>query len=167
VEEIRSRIFPVLKRATMSIRKGRRSTSSRRMAVRRADLLCDQAQEHVPLRHRLGRESLGLTGELLHAEAIANLVAAKWPKQLLGMGAKGEGRLIIVDTDDNLASSGCCTGLAQDVHWPARLNFWAGIPCRDRLVLYSDRREMKQRIARRIKKDHAASAYRSRRSRSW
>ena len=41
----------------------------------------------------------------------------------------------------------------------AQLRLPGCIPCRDRLVLYSDRREMKNRIARRIKKDHAASAY--------
>jgi hypothetical protein len=37
--------------------------------------------------------------------------------------------------------------------------FWAGIPCRDTLVVYSDRRPLKQRTARRLKKDHDASAY--------
>ena len=37
--------------------------------------------------------------------------------------------------------------------------FWAGIPCRDTLVLFSDRRPLKQRIGRKLKKDHAASAY--------
>jgi hypothetical protein len=37
--------------------------------------------------------------------------------------------------------------------------FWAGIPCRDTLVLFSDRKALKQRIGRKLKKDHDASAY--------
>jgi hypothetical protein len=37
--------------------------------------------------------------------------------------------------------------------------FWAGIPCRDTLVLFSDRRSLKQRIGRKLKKDNHASAY--------
>jgi hypothetical protein len=37
--------------------------------------------------------------------------------------------------------------------------FWAGIPDRSTLVLYSDRRTLKKRIARRLKKDHDTSAY--------
>jgi hypothetical protein len=79
------------------------------------------------------------------------------------MGARGqqnEGRLIIVDTDDNLASSRI---LHPDLHklfsGPLGSPFMAAIPCRDTLVLYSNRREFKQRIARRVKKDYAASAY--------
>jgi hypothetical protein len=65
-----------------------------------------------------------------------------------------------VDTDDNLASSRL---LHPDLHkmFGEALGspFCAGIPCRDTLVLYSNRRELKQRIARRIKKDYTASAY--------
>jgi hypothetical protein len=37
--------------------------------------------------------------------------------------------------------------------------FWAGIPCRDTLVLYSDRRQLKQRTERRLAKDCRTSAY--------
>ena len=78
----------------------------------------------------------------------------------MGSRSKNEGRLIIVDTDDNLASSRL---LHPELHkifsGPLGSPFMAGIPCRDTLVLYSNRREMKQRIARQLKKDHDASAY--------
>ena len=103
----------------------------------------------------------GQTNEILHETAIANLVRLSWPKQMMGSrSAKGDGRLIIVDTGDNLESSRL---LHPDLHkmfsGPLGSPFWAGIPSRDTLVLYSDRRELKQRIARRLKKDYNASAY--------
>lgn len=101
----------------------------------------------------------GQTNEVLHEQAMKNLVAQSWPKQMMGSRAK-EGRIIIVDTDDNLSSSRL---LHPDLHklfsGPLGSPFLAGIPCRDTLVLYSNRRELKQRIARRLKKDHDASAY--------
>ena len=37
--------------------------------------------------------------------------------------------------------------------------FWAGIPCRNTLVLYSDRKKLKERIGRQLKKDYRASAH--------
>ena len=102
----------------------------------------------------------GLTDDQLREQALANLVALPWPKQLVGSRGKNDGRIIIVDTDDNLASSRL---LHPELHkmfsGPLGSPFLAGIPCRDRLVLYSNRREMKQRIARKLKKDHNASAY--------
>jgi uncharacterized protein YtpQ (UPF0354 family) len=102
----------------------------------------------------------GLTAELLHEQALANLVALPWPKQLIGSRGKNDGRVIVVDTDDCLASSRL---LHPELHrmfsGPLGSPFMAGIPCRDTLVLYSNRRELKQRIARRLKKDHNASAY--------
>ena len=70
------------------------------------------------------------------------------------------GRVIIVDVDDDLASSRL---LHPQLHklfsGPLGNPFWAGIPSRDTLVLFSDRRALKQRIGRRLKKDHDASAY--------
>jgi uncharacterized protein YtpQ (UPF0354 family) len=101
-----------------------------------------------------------LTAEILHEQALANLVRLSWPKQIAGVRTKDEGRVIVVDTDDKLASSRL---LHPDLHQlfsgPLGSTFCVGIPCRDRLVLYSNRRELKQRIGRRLKKDHAASAY--------
>jgi uncharacterized protein YtpQ (UPF0354 family) len=100
-----------------------------------------------------------LTNESLHQQALANLAALPWPKQMMGSGGK-EGRLILVDTEDKLPSSRL---LHPELHklfsGPLGSPFVAGIPCRDRLVLYSNRRELKQRIARRLKKDYSASAY--------
>jgi len=100
------------------------------------------------------------TNEILHETAIANLVRLSWPKQLMGASSGESGRVIVVSTGDNLESSRL---LHPDLHrlfsGPLGKTFWAGIPCRDTLVLFSDRREMKQRIGRRLKKDYAASAY--------
>jgi uncharacterized protein YtpQ (UPF0354 family) len=102
----------------------------------------------------------GTTAEALHEEAMANLTRLRWPGQFVGARFRDSGRIIVVDTDDQLASSRL---LHPDLHrlfsGPLGNPFWAGIPCRDRLVLYSDRRELKQRTGRRLRKDHAASAY--------
>jgi hypothetical protein len=102
----------------------------------------------------------GLAAEALHGEAMANLTRLPWPKQMVGSRSKDAGRVIIVDTDDSLASSRL---LHPELHklfcGPLGSPFWAGIPCRNRLVVYSDRRQLKQRIGRRLKKDHDTSAY--------
>jgi hypothetical protein len=102
----------------------------------------------------------GQTNEILHQQAIDNLVALSWPRELMGSSSREGGRIIVVMTDDNLASSRL---LHPDLHkmfsGPLGSPFMAGIPCRDTLVLYSNRRELKKRIAQRLKKDHNASAY--------
>jgi uncharacterized protein YtpQ (UPF0354 family) len=102
----------------------------------------------------------GITTEILQQHAMANLARLPWPKQLVGARAKDSGRVIIVDTNDSMASSRL---LHPDLHklfsGPLGSPFWAGIPCRDRLVVYSDRRQLKQRIGRRLRKDHDDSAY--------
>jgi hypothetical protein len=68
--------------------------------------------------------------------------------------------VIVVDTEDSLASSRL---LHPDLHHlfsgPLGSPFRAGIPCRNTLVLYSDRKVLKQRIGRRLKKDYSASAH--------
>jgi uncharacterized protein YtpQ (UPF0354 family) len=102
----------------------------------------------------------GLTAETVHEHALANLARLPWPKQLMGARIKDAGRVIVVDTDDNLASSRLLhPELHQLFTGPLGRTFLAGIPCRDRLVLFSERRELKQRIGRRLKKDYSASAY--------
>jgi uncharacterized protein YtpQ (UPF0354 family) len=97
---------------------------------------------------------------ILHDQAIANLAALSWPRQLMGARSRDSGRVIVVDTDDGLASSRL---LHPDLHklfsGPLGSPFWAGIPCRERLVVFSDRRQLKQRIGRRLTKDHDTSAY--------
>jgi hypothetical protein len=102
----------------------------------------------------------GTDAQSLHQLAIENLARMPWPEQLQGARSPEGGRLIVVDTGDSLASSRL---LHPDLHrlfsGPLGNPFWAGIPCRDRLVVYSDRRTLKQRTARRLRKDHDASAY--------
>jgi uncharacterized protein YtpQ (UPF0354 family) len=100
------------------------------------------------------------TPEALHEAALANLVALPWPRELVGARTKDGGRIMVVQTDDGMSSSRL---LHPELHrmfsGPLGSPFWAGIPCRDTLVLYSDRRALKQRTVRRLRKDHDASAY--------
>ncbi len=102
----------------------------------------------------------GTTAEELHEQALANLARLPWPRELAGARTKDGGRIMVVDTDDGLASSRL---LHPDLHrlfsGPLGSPFWAGIPCRDTLVLFSDRRALKQRTGRRLRKDHDSSAY--------
>jgi uncharacterized protein YtpQ (UPF0354 family) len=101
-----------------------------------------------------------INATILHERAIANLAKLPWPRELAGARFKDEGRVIVVDTDDGLSSSRL---LHPDLHklfsGPLGTPFWAGIPCRERLVLYSDRRALKKRIGRRLTKDHDTSGY--------
>jgi hypothetical protein len=102
----------------------------------------------------------GITSQILQDQAMANLSRLPWPSQVPGARMPEGGRVIIVDTDDSLASTRLLHP-ALHQHFCGILGspFWAGIPCRNTLVVYSDRRELKKRIARRIRKDHDASAY--------
>jgi uncharacterized protein YtpQ (UPF0354 family) len=102
----------------------------------------------------------GTTAETLHDIAMTNLEKLPWPRELTGARTQDGGRIMLVDTDDGLASSRLLhRGLHKLFSGPLGSPFWAGIPCRDTLVLYSDRRQLKQRTARRLRKDHDASAY--------
>ena len=102
----------------------------------------------------------GIEAQAFHDEAMANLARLPWPKLMPGSSARNEGRVILVETDDSLASSRVLhPKLYQLFSGPLGAPFWAGIPCRDTLVLFSDRKALKQRIGRRLKKDHDASAY--------
>jgi uncharacterized protein YtpQ (UPF0354 family) len=102
----------------------------------------------------------GTTADELDRLARTNLAKLPWPTRLMGARAKDEGRVIVVDTDDSLASSRL---LHPDLHrmfsGPLGNPFWAGIPCRNRLVLFSNRKQMKQKITRKLKRDHDDSAY--------
>jgi hypothetical protein len=73
---------------------------------------------------------------------------------------KNEGRVIIVDTDDSLASSRL---LHPELHklFSSALGstFYGGIPCRNTLVLFSDRKALKARVGRRLRQDYKASPY--------
>jgi uncharacterized protein YtpQ (UPF0354 family) len=102
----------------------------------------------------------GTDASALHELAIANLTALSWPRELVGARSKDSGRMILVETDDGLGSSRLLhPGLHQLFVSALGNPFWAGVPCRDRLVLFSDRRQLKQRLGRRIAKDHDTSAY--------
>src|SRR5262249_36943835 len=47
----------------------------------------------------------GQTRDTLHEKALENLSALPWPKQVMGVRTKSGGHVIIVDTDDKLATS--------------------------------------------------------------
>jgi uncharacterized protein YtpQ (UPF0354 family) len=101
-----------------------------------------------------------ITGEALHQQALENLVRLGWPSRLEGSRHPDGGRIIVVMTADGLASSRI---LHPDFHrlfsGPLGSPFLVGIPCRDTLVVYSNRRFLKKRTARTLKKDHDRSAY--------
>ncbi|MCI0380127.1 MAG: DUF1444 family protein [Gemmataceae bacterium] len=101
-----------------------------------------------------------ITAEQLEKRAIENLARLPWPNRLEGSRQRDGGRVIVIMTKDDLASSRL---LHPDLHQlfsgPLGSPFWAGVPDRATLVVYSDRRALKQRIARTLKKDHHRSAY--------
>ncbi len=96
----------------------------------------------------------------IHQVAIANLCRLAWPKKMEGARQRDGGRVIVVTTRDGLASSRL---LHPDLHrlfsGPLGSPFRAGIPDRDTLVVYSDRRRIKERIERQLRKDHRTSSY--------
>jgi uncharacterized protein YtpQ (UPF0354 family) len=98
--------------------------------------------------------------DTVHKIAIENLVKLSWPRRLEGSRQRDGGRIIIVDTGDSLASSRLLNPeLYQLFSGPLGSPFYAGIPDRDTLVLFSNRRSLKQRISRTLTKDCRKSAY--------
>jgi hypothetical protein len=102
----------------------------------------------------------GIEPQALHQVAIENLCGLSWPKRMAGASEGAQGRVIVVVTNDSLASSRL---LHPDLHRlfcdPLGSPFWAGIPDRNSLIVYSDRRRLKQRIERRLRVDCRTSAY--------
>ena len=98
--------------------------------------------------------------QTLHQVAIDNLCRLGWPSRLEGARQPDGGRVIIVATSDGLSSSRL---LHPDLHrlfsGPLGSPFRAGIPDRDTLVVYSDRRRLRQRTERQLRKDHRTSGY--------
>jgi uncharacterized protein YtpQ (UPF0354 family) len=98
--------------------------------------------------------------EAIHEVAIANLCALGWPTRLEGARQRDGGRVIIIATGDGLSSSRL---LHPELHrlcsGPLGSPFRAGIPDRDTLVVYSDRRRMRQKTERQVRKDHRTSGY--------
>jgi uncharacterized protein YtpQ (UPF0354 family) len=102
----------------------------------------------------------GTNAQDLHELSLANLARLPWPNRLEGSRQHDGGRLILVQTNDGLASSRL---LHPDFHrlfsGPLGSPFWAGIPDRQTLVTFSDRRSLKKRIGRQLRKDHKALPY--------
>ena len=98
--------------------------------------------------------------QALHEVAIANLSQLAWPTKLEGARQRDGGRVIVVVTGDGLASSRL---LHPDMHrlfsGPLGSPFRAGIPDRDTLVVYSDRRSFRQQTERQLRKDYRTSSY--------
>ena len=96
----------------------------------------------------------------LHDVAVENLCKLSWPERMEGSRQRDGGRVIVVATGDGLASSRL---LHPDLHrlfgGPLGTPFRAGIPDRDTLVVYSDRRGVRQRIEQQLRKDHRTSGY--------
>jgi uncharacterized protein YtpQ (UPF0354 family) len=159
-EEIRGCVVPVLKPRDYVERDG----PTRHFFVNEwlGDVLICYAIKHKNMFRFVTGWDLGrwsLPGETLHDQALANVAALPWPRQLVSSGGK-DGRIFVIMTDDNLASSRLlCPDLHKMFSGPLGSPFLAGIPCRDTLVLFSNRRELKQRTCRRLKKDYNASAY--------
>jgi uncharacterized protein YtpQ (UPF0354 family) len=101
-----------------------------------------------------------MDAQAVHQVAITNLCRLAWPTKLEGALQRDGGRVIVVATSDGLASSRL---LHPDLHrmfcGPLGSPFLAGIPDRDTLVLYSDRRGLKRRTERQLRKDHRTSGY--------
>ncbi len=102
----------------------------------------------------------GTDAKTLHELALKNLERLEWPRRLEGSRDPDGGRVMVVDTNDSLTASRL---LHPELHrlFSQALGspFWAGIPDRQTLVLFSDRKSLKKRILRRLKKDHHTSAY--------
>ena len=99
--------------------------------------------------------------QAIHEVAVANLVPACLADEAgRGCGSRDGGRVIVIATSDGLASSRL---LHPDLHrlfcGPLGSPFRAGIPDRDTLVVYSDRRRLRQRTERQLRKDHRTSGY--------
>src|SRR4051812_45254384 len=70
------------------------------------------------------------------------------------------GRVILIATGDGLSSSRLLhPGLHRLLCGPLGSPFRAGIPDRDTLVAYSDRRRSRQQTERQLRKDYRTSSY--------
>lgn len=98
--------------------------------------------------------------QTIHDISVANLCRLSWPRRLEGARQHDGGRLIVVTTSDGLASSRLLhPDLYKLFSGPLGSPFRAGIPDRDTLIVYSDRRSLRQRTERQLKKDYKSSSY--------
>lgn len=130
------------------------------MASGRRHLLRDQEKKFYRFLTGWDLNRWGITQDFLHDCALENLAKASWPDRLEGVRDRDGSRVIIVTTPDGLASSRI---LHPDFHrlFSSALGkpFMAGIPNRETLVTFSDRRSLKKRISRQLLKDCRSSAY--------
>lgn len=102
----------------------------------------------------------GVEQPALHQFAIQNVAYLPWPRELEGSRQPDGGRVILVMSNDSLAATRL---LHPDLHHlfsgPLGNPFWAGIPDRGTLVLFSDRKNLRKRIERRLKADCRSAAY--------
>jgi uncharacterized protein YtpQ (UPF0354 family) len=102
----------------------------------------------------------GTDAQALHDLSVKNLSELPWPRRLEGSRQRDGGRVILIETNDSMAASRL---LHPELHrlfsGPLGSPFWAGIPDRNTLVTFSDRRSLKKRIGRQLRKDHDTSAY--------
>lgn len=102
----------------------------------------------------------GLEAQFVHERSLENLARLPWPERFEGVRQNEGGCLILIMTPDGLASSRLLHPELHDVLSSAVGSpFWAGIPSRDTLVVFSDRRGLKRRVSRQLRKDHDSSAY--------
>jgi uncharacterized protein YtpQ (UPF0354 family) len=160
-DEARAQVLPVLK--PRSYLKSDRSTQHLLVTEWLADVVICYVLRNKNLFRFVTGWDVGrweTTAEALHQVALDNLCRLSWPSRLEGSRQKDGGRVIVVTTNDSLASSRL---LHPDLHplfsGPLGSPFWAGIPDRDTLVVYSDRKRLKQRIERQLRKDHRTSTY--------
>jgi uncharacterized protein YtpQ (UPF0354 family) len=101
-----------------------------------------------------------LDAQAIHQVAIDNLSRLSWPTRMEGARHRDGGRVVLVLTSDGLASSRL---LHPELHrlfsGPLGSPFRAGIPDRDTLVLYTDRRPSRLQTERQLRKDYRTSGY--------
>jgi uncharacterized protein YtpQ (UPF0354 family) len=98
--------------------------------------------------------------QALHQVAVANLCRLSWPTKLEGARQQDGGRVIVIATGGGLASSRLLhPGMHRLFGGALSSPFRAGIPDRDTLVVYSDRRRVRQQTERQLRKDHRMSSY--------
>ena len=160
-DEVRGQILPVLKPCEYI--KPDSPTRHLLTAEWLADvLICYVIKDEKLYRFVTGWDAdrWGVTAEALHQVAMDNLAALPWPSRMEGARQRDGGRVILVTTNEGLASSRL---LHPDFHrmfsGPLGNPFWAGIPDRSTLVAYSDRRALKRRMERQLRKDFKSSAY--------
>lgn len=160
-DEVRSLIMPLLKTRDFIVP----DTATRHLTIR--EWLLDVVICYVIKKKKFYRfltdwdlRRWGITQDFLHDCAIENLAMASWPDRLEGVRDRDGSRVIIVTTPDGLASSRILQPSFHKLLSSALGSpFLAGIPNRETVVAFSNRRALKKRISRQLLKDCRSSAY--------